>query len=98
MAQTPREIVKRCLTFDNPERMPRHLWLLPWAETRFPEISKIIRERYPDDIIHSPIVYKQSPIAQGNRYAAVGARRNPVYRDGLRGLLDQRIRDQPKIE
>ena len=26
-----REIVKRCLNFDNPPRMSRDMWVLPWA-------------------------------------------------------------------
>lgn len=49
MAQTSREIVKRCLKFEYPERMPREIWALPWAEERFPAELKRLRERYPAD-------------------------------------------------
>lgn len=49
MAQTSREIVRSCLTFDNPERIPRDLWLLPWMELHHPGQVAAINARFPSD-------------------------------------------------
>ena len=49
MAQTSRERVTRCLKFENPDRVPRDLWLLPWAENRYPKIIEEINNRFPSD-------------------------------------------------
>jgi len=51
MPQSSREIVIRCLTFNHPDRLPRDLWTLPWAEKRFPQILSQIRDKYPNDIV-----------------------------------------------
>lgn len=48
--------------------MPRDLWTLPWAEKRFPEVLKQVRERYPNDIVESPKVYRPSPRVKGDQY------------------------------
>ncbi len=69
MVQTPREMVRRCLTFESPERMPRELWVLPWALDRYPEIVQTINERYPGDVTVAPPVYKPSSRVQGDPYA-----------------------------
>lgn len=69
MSQTPRELVTRCLTFSNPERVPRDLWVLPYAQTHFPEdVAKIERD-FPNDIIKPDYEYPASPIVRGGRYA-----------------------------
>jgi len=68
MAQTPREIVKKTLRFETPERVPRDMWTLPWVTTRFPEQLANIRNRFPNDIIESPDVYRASTRAKGDRY------------------------------
>jgi len=49
MSQTSREIVTRCLSFNQPERIPRDLWILPWATTNHPETVKEINHRFPSD-------------------------------------------------
>ena len=54
MAMTPRELVTRTLEFWDPERIPRQLWLLPWATNHFPEEVAEIQHKFPDDIITSP--------------------------------------------
>ena len=69
MPQTPGEIVRRSLTFDYPERIPRDLWLLPWAEKRFPEILKEIKEKYPNDIVNAPDVYHKSKKTKGDQHS-----------------------------
>jgi uroporphyrinogen decarboxylase len=54
-----RKLVEATLNFDNPERIPRHLWLLPWAERRYPDYAKKLRQLYPDDIVQAPAAYNQ---------------------------------------
>ena len=49
-----RELVKRTLEFKNNERVPRHLWTLPWAEFTYPDELAEIRAAFPDDIITMP--------------------------------------------
>lgn len=66
MSQTPREIVTRCLKFETPERMPRQMWLLPWAANHFPEAVKTVNERYPADIGHAPAPYRPSLRGKGD--------------------------------
>jgi len=68
MAQTPREVVLKSLTFAKPERVPRDLWTLPWAEKRFPDAVQWIRTHYPSDIVHSVSVYSPSPRLKGDPY------------------------------
>jgi len=51
---TSRELVIDALEFRSPERTPRQLWVLPWAERTWPTELAAIREKYPDDIIQSP--------------------------------------------
>ncbi len=66
--QTPREIFTRCLTFRSPERIPRDLWLLPWAEMEFPDKVRDLKRRFPPDIVDVPTVYHLSPRANGDAY------------------------------
>ncbi|MBT3232346.1 MAG: methyltransferase [Calditrichaeota bacterium] len=69
MPQTPREIVTRCLSFKKPERVPRDLWVLPYAQTHFPEDVGNIERDFPNDIIKPDYEYPASPIVRGERYA-----------------------------
>lgn len=69
MSQTPREIVSRTLKFENPERVPRHMWTLPWIMQKFPEKLAEIQGRFPDDIIDAPNVYKASDRAKGDIFS-----------------------------
>jgi hypothetical protein len=68
MPSTPREIVQRSLRFEYPERVPRDLWLLPWAVDRFPETVDYLRTRFPSDFDRPAGVYQTSTIANGNPY------------------------------
>lgn len=63
-----RSLVLDTLNFASPRRIPRHLWLLPWAEKRYPLEVRKIRELYPDDIAQAPAVYKEPLILHGNKY------------------------------
>jgi len=66
---TPREIVIQALTFAHPRRIPRQLWLLPWAARRYPEAAREIQAAFPDDIVTAPPFYDQPLPVRGDRYA-----------------------------
>lgn len=51
---TPREIVYKTLAFDNPPRVPRQLWTLPWAHDHYKADIEDIEINYPSDIIYAP--------------------------------------------
>jgi hypothetical protein len=70
---TPRELVKSTLEFRNASgSVPRHLWTLPWAETRYPRELASMREEFPDDIAVLPashMRYETPPSRRGDWYA-----------------------------
>jgi len=66
---SPRLLVSQTLSFDLPGRVPRQLWLLPWAYDHFPDEVNRIRLRFPDDIISAPGFFQKQPVTQGNPYA-----------------------------
>ena len=63
-----KKIVEQTLNFDSPSRIPRQCWLLPWAEKKYPEYVKILKEKYPDDIESSPLILKSGKIDTDKRY------------------------------
>ncbi|NOZ62863.1 MAG: methyltransferase [Calditrichaeota bacterium] len=67
--QTSKEIVKNCVKFETPERMPRDLWVLPWAETHFAEQVAEMKQRFPTDFSGTAAVYLPSPREKGDPYA-----------------------------
>ncbi len=67
-AQTSRELVRRSLRFENPARIPRDLWTLPWAENHFPTELAELRHRFPPDIVAAPAVNAPSPCLRGDPY------------------------------
>ena len=69
MPQTAREIVEQTLRFEHPQRIPRQLWVLPWAQKNYPQELMAIHQKYPDDIVISPDIYNKSPLVRGNPYA-----------------------------
>jgi len=64
----PRELVRRTLEFDSPERIPRHIWVLPWAVHQHPEQVAAIQKRFPDDVVTSPPFYRTPLPTVGDRY------------------------------
>jgi hypothetical protein len=70
MTMIPREVVKRTLDFRAPERVPHQLWLLPWAESHYPDAVAELHRRFPDDIVSAPSFYRQPPSVSGAPYAA----------------------------
>jgi uroporphyrinogen decarboxylase len=65
---TSRELVKKTLCFQSPERIPRQKWILPWAEKIYPEQVRQLEKCFPDDIVSAPAVYTQSVCTRGERY------------------------------
>jgi uroporphyrinogen decarboxylase len=65
---TSRNLVKRTLEFDHPRRVPRHKWILPWAEAHYPAEVQLLQERFADDIVNAPAVYKNPLPVKGDRY------------------------------
>ncbi|MFI4911075.1 MAG: uroporphyrinogen decarboxylase family protein [Sedimentisphaeraceae bacterium JB056] len=68
MAQTSREVVRKTLKFDCPDRIARHTWVLPWATDNYKEDIKRLATEYPDDIVTAPNVYNKSSIVKGDPY------------------------------
>ena len=67
--QTSRERVRNALTFSYPDRVPRDVWVLPWAITHYPEAWAEMNARFPSDIATAPNPCKPSPREKGDPYA-----------------------------
>jgi uroporphyrinogen decarboxylase len=65
---TPRNLVKKTLDFKSPGRVPRQLWVLPWAEDHFPEELERVRKKFPDDIISAPGFLRDTVNTIGRQY------------------------------
>lgn len=63
-----RDLVKSTLEFTNTSgKVPRQLWVLPWATNNYPELLEEIHQEYPDDIIQSVYtVFSQIPKMVGD--------------------------------
>ena len=68
MGQTPRELVTRALTFKHPARIPRDLWLLPWAVDRYPAEVENIQRLFPSDFCSAEYYYPPSNRIKGDPY------------------------------
>lgn len=69
MCSSPKKLVEKTLNFESPERIPRHLWFLPWAEKHHAEFLHQLQKKFPDDIRTVPAVYHNPPVTCGNRYS-----------------------------
>lgn len=68
MPQIPRELVKSCLEFSTPQRIPRDVWTLPWAQNHYQvQVDDLLR-RYPPDLTVACDVYRPSGRMKGNPY------------------------------
>ena len=92
MTSDSRQLVQKTLDLESPSRIPRQLWVLPWAEARHPRTLRVLSERYPDDIVSAPALYTDPTGTRGDRYARGeyvdewGCRfANP--RDGIIGIV-----------
>ncbi len=64
-----RELVRRILTFQSPFRIPRQVWVLPWAEEKYPQDLQKLRHDFPDDLLTAPVIYTQPLGIKGDRYS-----------------------------
>jgi uroporphyrinogen decarboxylase len=65
---TPREVVRRTIKFEKPERIAHDLWVLPRAKRDHPKALNQLEELYPPDFTLAPLVYEPSPRLRGDRY------------------------------
>ncbi len=65
---TPRELVKQAISFEGPERLPRQIWLLPWASNKYPDEVESIERDFPSDIVTIPIFCSEPVPGQGNAH------------------------------
>ena len=68
MAQTPRERVRRALTFEGPDRVPRNVWALPAGRTVLDAMSPSLAERYPADMAGVGAPYRPSSRRTGSQH------------------------------
>ncbi len=64
-----RELVKQTLEFQNPPRIPRQIWSLPWAQENHPVEFARITSTYPDDIEWAPQLLSKPLRTTGDAYA-----------------------------
>lgn len=65
---TPKERVIRTLKFGSPDRVPRHLWLLPGARMFRQDDVDLVLGKYPDDITKLDFAYGKGKKQRGTRY------------------------------
>ncbi|MGD2122543.1 MAG: cobalamin-dependent protein [Gemmatimonadota bacterium] len=70
-SMTPRELVRAALEFRAPSRLPRQIWLLPWASARYPQEVARIEADFPSDITTIPFLCSE-PVPGGGNAHAVG--------------------------
>lgn len=68
MKRSSRELVRQTLAFDHPKHIPRHLWLWPWAERKYPSEVNSIITRFPADLVTAPALYLKPAGVTGSRY------------------------------
>lgn len=65
---TSRELVKAALEFKSPERAPRNMWVLPWANMHHQDLLDKIEQDFPNDFAGPTDCWKEFPKTQGDPY------------------------------
>lgn len=70
---TPRETVRKAVTFQYPERLPQDIWITPWSWMHQPAHAREMQDAYPSDILRRELleadgVYRPSTRLQGERF------------------------------
>jgi len=65
---TSHDRIIQTLEFDTPDRIPRDLWTLPWANTHHPNEIEKIRNDFPMDMSGAPGFYKEQAKTEGDPY------------------------------
>ena len=68
---SPRDLVKQTLDFRAPHRLPRQIWVLPWARTRYLRELAAIEDAFPQDITTVPVPCSE-PVPGGSNAHDVG--------------------------
>ena len=63
-----RQLVYDTLEFNGPRRVPRDLWLLPWATHHHPGKVRQIQQKYPGDFGGPPVQYVKPIQTIGDPY------------------------------
>lgn len=63
-----RKLVYKAIEFDRPERAPRDLWVLPWADIHYPDAVRELRSRYPSDIKSASSFRRESSVVRGEMH------------------------------
>ncbi len=63
-----RKLVYETLAFENPSRLPRDLWALPWANMNYPTQLTNIKNDFPSDIKSASRFTKRGTIEIGDSY------------------------------
>jgi len=88
---TSRELVKKTVEFDSPERIPRDLWLLPWASITYPEKVQRLHIDFTNDLSGCKPFYKQVNSAFIDAYKTTGAAYIPgIYVDSWGCIFENR--------
>lgn len=103
---TSRERVTRCLEFDNPDRPPRDLWVLPIAEIQHgADAINAFREKWPTDFRQTPSFRANPPKLAYGEAMKVGESRDEwgcVFvnrKEGIHGEVKEPIlADWSKLE
>ncbi|WZL81593.1 uroporphyrinogen decarboxylase family protein [Vallitaleaceae bacterium 9-2] len=66
---TSRELVYQALEFKQPKRVPRDLWILPWAQENYSQALQRLKKEYPSDFTGAPGYCLEQDIAKGDPYA-----------------------------
>lgn len=64
----PRELVYKTLEFKNPERVPRQLWALPWAEMHYKSELEKITNDFPTEFSGTDGFLSEHPKTYGDPY------------------------------
>lgn len=86
-----RELVYDTLNGKNMGRVPRQMWVLPWAIDHYPEEYKKIIKKFPSDIEVVPVNYTQTPLTKGEMYE-VGTYQDEwgcIFENKMKGIIGE---------
>ncbi len=63
-----RKIVYDTLEGNSPKRIPRHLWVLPWAQYTYPDAAASLQSDFPNDIVICPPMLTKELKTSGNMH------------------------------
>ena len=66
---TSRELVRSAVRCEPTPRVPRQLWLLPWATAHYSDEIVALKRDFPDDIVNPPRTLPRLERMRGDIYA-----------------------------